>query len=49
MVCQLHGYNYNIYISYCRKKKEGENEPRFIWQTLQHSYSHRKLKNENKK
>jgi hypothetical protein len=46
MVSLLPGYNYNIFISYCQKKKEGENEPRFAWQTLRRSCSHRKLKTE---
>jgi uncharacterized protein YneF (UPF0154 family) len=48
MVSLLPGYFFNIFISYCQKKKEGENEPRFTWQILRRSYSHRKLKTEIK-
>ena len=46
MVRLLPGYYYNILISYCQKKKEGENEPRFALHILRRSYSHRKLKTE---
>jgi len=48
MVRLLPGYYYNIFISYCQKKKEAENEPRFAWQILRCRYSHRKLKMEIK-
>jgi hypothetical protein len=48
MVSLLPSYNYNIFLSYCQKKKEGENEPRFALQTLRCIYSHRKLKTEIK-
>lgn len=41
MVRLLAGYHYNIFINYCQKKKEGENEPRFALQILRRSYSHR--------
>jgi len=30
MISLLPGYSYNIFISYCQKKEEGENEPRFV-------------------
>jgi hypothetical protein len=48
MVNLLPGYNYDIFISYCQKKEECENEPRFAWQTLRSSNAHRKLKTEIK-
>lgn len=48
MISLLPGYSYNIFISYCQKKEEGENELRFAKQTLRHCYLHRKLKMEIK-